>query len=220
MKLPTHNHYDSHRKTTWLYFDDDTARESIIRGGMCFPIAYRSLHGINTKGYAVVAGQDLADGKIYIYSQRPWVTIENILATEGDPKFPVNAVKYPGLSHWFNEVWKDYYCNRFYYAQPEELSRRFRLQISRSFMIGHRPYMIEVPICSTDDFMSVIWHWIKSEKIIIEDDSEIMKDLGELKVEDKDVPPSLHALGCCLLSYDRFPWRAPYKPPVQEVFVR
>lgn len=219
MKLPTHRHFDIHRKTTWLYFDDEEPRESYMRGGICFPMKYKSPQGIENKGYAVIGGQNVKTGIVHIYEQMSWVTVDDILATDGDPEMPVNAVKYPGFSHWLNKVWNEYFSQTFYFNQSEELSRRFRLQILRSFMINPKPRIVEVPISDKLDFLSSIWLWVKTERIKIGLGTELLKNLDTLQKDDKTMYPSVYALGCCLLGLERFPWRKPYERPIQEVLV-
>ena len=49
-----HRYFDNHRKTSWLYFDDNSSRECYMRGGICFPIKYQSLSGIGNNGYTVI----------------------------------------------------------------------------------------------------------------------------------------------------------------------
>lgn len=220
MKLPSSSHYDTYRKTTWLHFDDEYPRESVMKGGICFPVRYRTDRGTNeTEGYAVLGGQDLNTGNVYIYSQTSWLSIDNVLAVEGDPELPVNAIKYYGLSGWLNKAWTDYYCRSFYYNQPEELSRRFRLHITRSFTVDPKPYIIEVPNYNDDEIISTVGYWVKIKKVKIEEKSQLIKDLSNMMQDDKHVTPSVHALGCCLLAFDRFPWRKPYQKPVQEIIL-
>jgi len=215
MKKPIHRYFDNHRKTSWLYFDDEeNPRECYMRGGICFPIRYESLMGIDNHGYAIIAGQDLKTGIVHVFEQMNWVTIDDILAKDES-----NAVKYSGLSHWLNMAWNQYFMQAFYFSQPDELSRRFRLQVLRSPMINPKPRFIEIHINNTDDLLSAIWHRIKTGLLEIEKDSEIASLLKETKVENKEIFPQIHALGCCLLGLEQYPWRKPYEQPIQEILV-
>jgi len=214
MNKPNHRYYDNHRKTSWLYFDDESSRECYMRGGICFPMKYQSLTGIGNHGYIVIAGQDLKTGIIHIFEQMNWVTIDDILSRD-----ITNAIKYPGLSHWFNMGWNKYFIQSFYFNQPDELSRRFRLQIIRSLMINPKPRFVEIDINNQNDLLSVISHRIKTGMLEIEKDSEIGTLLKETMVEDKELYPQIHALGCCLLGFEQYPWRKPYEQPIQEILV-
>lgn len=214
MLKPNHRYFDNHRKTSWLYFDGESSRECYMRGGICFPFKYQSLKGIANHGYAVIAGQDLKTGIVHVFEQINWVTIDDILS-----KDIKNSIKHPGLSHWLNMAWNKYFIQAFYFNQPDELSRRFRLQILRSLMISPKPRFVEVFINNKDDLLSAIWHRIKTGRLEIEKDSEIANILKETMVEDKELFPQIHALGCCLLGFEQYPWRKPYEQPIQEILV-
>ena len=185
-----------------------------MRGGICFPFKYQSLKGIENHAYAVIAGQDLKTGIVHVFEQINWVTIDDILS-----KDIKNSIKYPGLSHWLNMAWNKYFIQTFYFNQPDELSRRFRLQILRSLMISPKPRFVEVSINNKDDLLSAIWHRIKTGQLEIEKDSQIANILKETMVEDKELFPQIHALGCCLLGFEQYPWRKPYEQPIQEILV-
>jgi len=220
MIKPAHRYFDNHRKTSWLYFDKGDPRECYMRGGICFPVKYKSLTGIDNHGYAVMAGQDLKTGIIHVFEQVNWVTIDDILSKgTSQESLPMNAIRYPGLSHWFNMCWNKYFMQTFYFNQPDELSRRFRLQIIRSPMINPKPRIVEMFINSKDDLLSGIWHRIKTGQLEIEKGSEIGDVLKDTMVEDKILFPQIHALGCCLLGFEQYPWRKPYEQPIQELLV-
>ena len=186
-----------------------------MRGGICFPVKYQSLKGIDNHGYAVIAGQDLKTGIVHVFEQINWVTIEDIVAKD----IITRPVKYYGLSHWLNMAWNRYFTQTFYFSQPDELSRRFRLQVIRSAMINPKPRFMEIHINDRDELLSVIWHRIKTGLLEIEKDSELAKVLKEATDENKELFPQIHALGCCLLGMEQYPWRKPYEQPVQEILV-
>lgn len=185
-----------------------------MRGGICFPMRYQSLTGIAHHGYAIIAGQDIKTNVVHIFEQMNWVTIDDILE-----KNITNAVKYPGLSHWFNMGWNKYFMQTYYFSQPDELSRRFRLQVLRSAMINPKPRFVELHIDNKNDLLSSIWHRIKTGMLEIERNSEIANILQETMIEDKELFPQIHALGCCLMGFEQYPWRKPYEQPVQEILV-
>ncbi|MCK4716977.1 MAG: hypothetical protein KAT54_09245, partial [Candidatus Marinimicrobia bacterium] len=214
MEKPNYRYFDNHRKTSWLYFDKDESRECYMRGGICFPVKYQSLTGIDNHGYAIIAGQDLKTGRVHVFEQMNWITTDDILAKMYDGKMPINAIKYPGLSHWLNMAWNKYFLQTFYFSQPDELSRRFRIQIIRSLMINPKPRFVDVSINNKDDLLSAIWHRIKTGQLEIEKDSEIGNILKETMVEDRELFPQIHALGCCLLGFEQYPWRKPYEQPI------
>jgi len=220
MQKPIHRYFDTHRSTSWLYFEAGDPKECYMRGGICFPFKYESLKGIDNHGYAVIAGQDFKTDIVHVFEQINWITIDDILSKGASQEsLPMNTIKYPGLSHWFNMGWNKYFIQTFYFNQPDELSRRFRLQIIRSKMINPKPRFVEIDINNKDDLLSGIWHRIKTGKLEIEKDSEIAEILKGTMIDDKEVFPQIHALGCCLLGFEQYPWRKPYEQPIQEILV-
>ena len=121
-------------------------------------------------------------------------------------QFEQKKIKYPGLSHWFNEMWNKYFIRKYFFHQPEELSRRFRLQMRRSPMIDPKPRLIEMEVVDKEDMVSVMWHWIKTGKIEISKESEVAINLQEMgKDSSQDMTPAIHALGCCLIGIEKYP---------------
>ena len=215
MIKPIHKHYDTHRRTTILYFDHEPDRpiEFYMRGGICWPIRYENPTGqIDNSGYVLMAGQDVKTGRVMIFEETQWVTIDNIL---GDN----HVIRYPGLSHWFNKVWEGYFAQSFYWQQEDELARRFRLQILRSKMIHPKPRFVEVPYSDTSDMISCIWTMLKANKLNRASGTVLQQQLEMVKEGDKQVLPAVHALGCCLLGFERFPWREPKEPEIREILV-
>ncbi len=213
MDKPESRHFDPIRKTSFLHMPNGEIRESYIRGGISFPYRYKTASGINNHGYIVLSGQDIKTSKVYIYEQMNWVTIDDIL----DDK---NKIKYNGLSHWLNKMWNEYYGRTFCFHQPEELSSRFRLQIKRSPMIQPKPRIIDMEVVDKNDLVSIIWHWVKTEKIEIEKESMVALNLQEMMKDSvAEMTPAIHALGCCLLGIERYPWRKPYQENIREILI-
>ena len=213
MNKPIHRHFDNHRKTTMLYFDDeDHPRECYMRGGICFPIQYKVQDEIEINGFAVMAGQDVVTKQIYIFEQTQWVTIDDILS-------PNRGIRYDGLSHWLNRIWSKYFAQTFYFIQPDEVYRRFSLQILRSPMISPKPRIVEIYGDEPRNLIPVIWRLIKTGSLEIERESILAEQLSQSFTDDKKLLPAVHALGCCLMGIERYPWRKPYEQPIREVLV-
>lgn len=212
MIKPIHRHYDHHRRTSMLFFDDHESMEVYMRGGVCWPIRYEYKGQIAVNGYVLMAGQDVVTGIVYVFEQMEWVTIDNILV-DG------NVLRYPGLSHWFNHAWNQYFAQAYFWQQDDELARRHRLQVLRSKMVDPKPRFIEVPYSDTSDVISCIWARLAAKTLKRERDTVLNEQLEAVKAGDKQVLPAVHALGCCLLGLERFPWRKPMDRPIQEILV-
>lgn len=209
---PIHKNYNAERKTTLLFFDDHDPMECSMKGGVCWPVPFERNGVMDTVGYAVMAGMDLASGVVYVFEQVPWVVIDDIIGAGG-------IVKYEGLSHWLNRIWTDYFASVFYFLQTDEVSRRFRLQVIRSNMIRPKPRFVELPPVDVSDLIGVVWRLIKEGRLRFDKGSEIDRDLTSVKEGDKQLFPAVHALGCCLTGFDRFPWRKPYEQSIREILI-
>ena len=216
MLKPTSRYFDNHHKTSFLYFDDGSIRESYMRAGICFPVRYQTMTGaFGNHGFIIAAGQDVKTGKVHVYDGTPWVAIDDILDKD-------NRVEYPGLSHWLNKTWGELFLQTFYFHQPDEMSRRYRLQILRSQMVVPKPRIVELPPVDVADMLSAIWHFVKTGAIEIESGSDLaiaLAPLGKNNPVGGQLHPAVHALGCCLIEIERFPWRAPYEKPIIERLV-
>lgn len=212
MNKPTRRTYDKHRKTSWLFFDDAEPMEVYVKGGICFPEKYKTSEGIKTNGYAVLGCQDIKTQKVYIFEQMSWVTIDDILEDES------NQIKWEGLSHWFNKCWTEYFGSNFYFCQEDELTKRYRIQISRSPMINPKPVMIETIAEKRENIIGNIWHWVMTERVRMQE-SELHAHLIMTKEDDTQFFPAVHALGCCLMAFERSPWREPKPKPLEEILI-
>ena len=214
---PVNKHFDVYRKTVTLFFDDHESMECYMRGGICFPVYFEIQGVVDVSGYAIMAGQDVLTGKIYIFEQIPWVSIDNILDDN-------NVLKYRGLSHWFNQVWAEYFADTYFWQQPDQVSRRIRLQVIRSVMINPKPRFVEVPLpgqnqARTTDIVSSIWPRLKAKTLLRSGETPLEAQLAMVKTGDKQVLPAVHALGCCLMGIERYSWRKPVERPIREILI-
>ena len=219
---PINKHYDPNRKTTTLFFDGRPSMECYMRGGICFPISFEDEQGMtDISGYAVLCGQDVYTKLIWVFEDISWVSIDNIVDQQS------NILRYHGLSHWLNKAWSEYFANVFFWQQPYHLVKRHRIQIIRSEMINPKPRFVEVPVTTgnqymTTDFISAIWEKLKSKTLMHgikgEPETEIQRQLAKIKMGEKQMFPGVHALGVCIMGFNRYPWRAPTERPIQEVF--
>ena len=212
MIKPLSAQYKHDRKTSMLYFDEQDPMEFCMRGGICWPIKYEINGRIDTNGYAVMAGMDVDSKVVYVFEEQQWVTIDHIIRD--------NKIEHHGLSQWFNRLWNDYFASKFYFHQPHQLAKRFRLQASRSDMIKPKPKFKELPPTDTDDIVAAIWHIVKEGALKYTKGGLVEEQLKMVKAGDKQVLPAVHALGCALVGLARYPWRKPYQKPIQEIFIK
>lgn len=214
---PTNRHAEIERGTSMLYFEGQTPHEFYLKGGLCYPASYeipgedsRMIRDI--KGYAVMAGMDIRTKIVYVFEATSWRSIDNII----DPQ--TGRITEQGLSHWFNNVWGTYFARKFYWHQRPDMARRYHIEIIRSQMIRPQPEIIEAPTTDVAELLDCIWLYNSQGRLKytgFEDPikktgpTELHQQLEMVRAGDKQLMPAVHALGCCLLSMERFPLRLP-----------
>lgn len=199
MIRPTKAYPNLDKGTSTLVFGDQY-REFYVLGGICWPTQFKLLDKPpDIMGYAIVAGKDLETEAVHVFEQREFVTIEHIFNSK-------QMVQYEGLAPWFNTMWSRYYCNKYYFNQPDELSRKHHLDIIRSQTITCRPQIIDIPMPDGKDALHAIWRHVKLGKLTAEKDTPLAEHMGFAKYDEKATPP-VHALACLLVGLDRHPYR-------------
>jgi len=202
VKKPIERHYNEKNDTTVLFFTEaETGNEYYMRGGVCWPITVETAGDKDVQGCALLGGQDIETKIITIFEQIDFLTIDNII----DDKTQI--IEYYGLGSWFNQGWAKYYAKKFFYNQPFEMAKKYRLEIIRSKMIMPNPQIISVPFVEDDEAYHMIWKMIKTKRIRIKKGSLLHEQIAMSKKGDKRMLPAVHSLACMLLGYERFPYR-------------
>lgn len=202
--------YNQDRSVT-LYFDFDEEElrypqaEFDIRGGICWPVTYRKDGYIDSQGYIVVAGKNLETGVITIFEQKDFIVVEPIINQD------TQIIEYPGISNFINSAFSKYYCRKYYWHQNLELSKKWRLDVSRSPMIEPKPTLIEIPWGEDQDADHLIFLMIKRRLLRHDPNAELYNQLQAVKQDYKkktnQILPAVRSLQCVLMAMERFPFR-------------
>lgn len=207
MNKPKKAHYERLRDTSILYFPwDEAAQENpqgeyYMRGGICWPeMVERPEVPSDYQGYAMMGGQEVESKIVYIFEQRSYEVIENII----EPKD--GTIQYEGLAAWLNRCWSRYFARDFYWHQDFELTKSHRLEIIRSLFIQPKPQLIEVPWHDGHE-PHAIWKYVKLNRLQWGAGTQLHEELQRAKAGDKRKAPAVHALQCLLAGLERYPWR-------------
>jgi len=193
MDKPKKATFNQRRETSTLYFKDfDDSREFYLRGGVCWPEG-------DADGFAIMGGQQINNGHVYVFEQIEFATIDDIRDKE-------QGIKYHGLTSWLNRCWSKYFARLYFWNQPQDLHDRFRLQVYRSSSIQPKPAFIEAPLTSEEDSRSLVVDYIRTGGVSIEAGSELAKQLEVSRHDDKAQLPAARALGRCLAGLQRYPF--------------
>lgn len=167
-----------------------------VRGGIRWPNL--SVDGI-LDGFAVVCGQELDTGRIYVFEEKPFSTVENIYKDDGN-------LEYEGLSSWLNLMWTRYYCNTFYDNEWPEARKVFHLQVLRSHNITPKPRMPEVFWREDGEPLSRMWELGQAHKLIFGKDGKVHNAVRMVTADVGRRPSSaVWSLLCCLTGILRCP---------------
>jgi len=118
MDKPRKATFNAKRETSTLYFKDfDDSREFYLRGGVCWPEG-------DSDGFALLGGQNVKGNRVHIFEELEFVTVDDIIQD--------GQIRYHGLSSWLNRAWSKYFAKLYFWEQPQDLHKRFSLQVYRS----------------------------------------------------------------------------------------
>ncbi len=192
MELPKNRHYNLDKETSTLYFEDREPGEFYMRGAIFWPEA--------GSGFAIMAGLEIDTGKVHIFEQRSFLTVENILK-------PDRTIEYEGVAAWFNRCWSRYFADSYFWNQDVQLEKRFRLQVIRSQMIEPKPHFIEAPFGDENEARHLSFEYGRTGRLLIEKDSELAQQLELSEHDEKTQYPAVRALGRLLIGLERYPFR-------------
>lgn len=195
MKKPLDKHKNED-DTSRLYFDhNEEYADYYMRGGICWPAT-------DQPGFILLAGQDVHTQKVFIFEQREFLTVNNILHPEK------NTIEHKGVASFFNGCWNRYFARKYYWHQSWELHKSHRLEVMRSKQtINPSPVLIEISWPDEKDVRGLIWKYQKLGRIAVQKDTKLAHAIMEAKNSDREVLPPVHALQCLLAGLERHPWR-------------
>jgi hypothetical protein len=192
MNKPRKATYNQRRETSTLYFKNlDDSKEFYMRGAVCWPEG-------DSDGFAIMAGQQIDNGQVYVFEQAGFITIDDIRGKD-------QIIKYHGLASWLNRCWSKYFARRYFWNQPQAIHDRFRLQIYRSRSVEPKPGFIEIDLGKTEE-RPLVADFIRTELLIVGKDSELAEQLDIARQDEKAELPAVRALGRCLAGLQRFPF--------------
>lgn len=200
IERPAICNFDSTDKTSMLSFSDGTGGRFYMRGGICWPV-YDPAQG-SIDGFALMAGEDVRTGEIYVFEQVSFVTINHVLGKDG-------AVEYLGLSAFFNRCWSDYFGRSFFVPSTgtDDINRRYQLQIYRSNMIEPKPSFVEVPVFDGAQGAQLIFEKVAAKKLKHKANDKLHLALTAFSLDSQKMNPQVTALAACLFGLEAMPYR-------------
>ena len=193
---------DFRRETVKLLFEDRPSREFFMRGALAWPEGERD-------GFVIVAGLDLANQNIWIFREFPFISVEHFYS-EGD-------IVRKGLFQFFDECRSRFYCQTYFFSQPDELHHRFTNYIYKTPTIPWpKPEFIRVRFSDQEIADNIIREALvrdtlhgnrRESKVFNEIFGLTGDDEAKKKARERSLP--IHALRCLLAGYEYYPWVDP-----------
>ena len=193
--------YEPRRKTTRAIYSDRPQHEFYMRGGVCWPYAQYMGVRASLQGYAVLCGQDVRTGAVYVLKHTGFKTIDPMI----HPK--TQMVINPGLSPWLNKCWQQWYCRKYFWHDLSATSLVYRAAVSRSEMCQPKPSFPEAKWQDDDSARATLYAMAMEGQFFA--DEELMNELMKPENMEAKLHPLTHAIVCALVGLNKHPWREP-----------
>jgi hypothetical protein len=175
-----------------LYFRDfDDSREFYLRGAVTWPDG-------DSDGFALLGGQNVKGNRVHIFEELEFVTVNDIIQD--------GQIRYHGLASWLNRAWSKYFAKLYFWEQPQDLHKRFSLQVYRSSSVEPKPGFIEISLSGKDEPRHIVNEYVKAGRLTLDKDSELAKQLEFARLDEGAHLPAVEALGRLLAGLQRFPF--------------
>jgi hypothetical protein len=193
MKRPRKAEHNLNRGTSTLYFEKvDDSGEFYIRGGVFWPE--------QENGFIILAGQDIDSKIVHIFEEQSFLAVDHVHR-------PDQSIEFYGLAPFFEKCWKGYCGQKFFWRQPPQIGKQFRLDITRSQMINPKPLFVEAPFSDESEARNLIFEYSRLGRLNIEEESDLHRQLEITKDDEKAHLPAVFALGRALAGIKRYPFR-------------
>lgn len=198
-------HFDKENR----FFPTDRAVDFYMRGAVCWPATVGTGIDTATEGYLLVAGQELATKRIYIFEQTPFVCIDPITSPE------TGNIQYEGISQRLVIWWSRYYVDTFYWHDHMDTHNRYLRQLIHSEFLNPKPWFVEVIWHDEAQAQAALWQVITEERLRHwageMPDKGVMEPLYSALLILRDqgkVLPAAKAGMALAMGYEKFPWRS------------
>lgn len=145
-----------------------------------------------------MGGQQINNGQVFVFEQIEFATIDDIIQD--------GQIRYHGLSSWLNRCWSKYYAKLYFWNQPQDLHKRFSLQVYRSNSIEPKPGFIKISLSGKEEARYIFNEYVKAGRLTLDKDSELARQLEFARLNTDAHLSAVEALGRLLAGLQRFPF--------------
>jgi hypothetical protein len=196
------------RRTSTLYFDDDTRGEYFLRGGLCFPFTQVQADRYRTEGYALLVGYDVDTEMRVLLEFTPFTGIAHKVRADG-------TLEREGLCSFLATCWCNYGARTFYAHDEGALGDSFKIIVQRDEAIVPKPVFIDLVWPGAPGAAEQVIHHLVARKLLT-GPKEFAEEMRKASAQGVGTPAK-HALICALLGMEQHPWRKPREREVPQV---
>jgi hypothetical protein len=183
-----------------LFFEDRASRDFYIRGSVVWPKKVYTPRPQVKDGFALLAGQTMDTGQVWIFEEVEFLTIDNYC----DPD--TQAMERAGLQEFFLMCWSRYGCHAFFFSEDHQVHKRYLLQCYDNDMIQPKPVFLRTPYVEEERVRdNIVEEYIALGKLRGNQNSKLYQHLTTVSVDDE--PHGVHAIRCLLAGYEANPRR-------------
>jgi len=191
----TSNKDPNDHRATWLHFEGGGKLKFYMRGSIAWPEG-------SQEGFATMAGIELLSGKIIVFDQFRFWTIEHMLNPDGTIKKREDGDGWQlGLIQFILDCVKKYSCCTFFHGgQQIDVARRHLIMVYKNAMLPRYAQFVEVPYVSEvgDDLIrekTKLRQYVVQERTPL---AESIKQWINMQASGTGDSNAVHALRCLL----------------------
>jgi len=188
------------RRTSTLYFDDDTRGEYYLRGGLCFPFTQVQADRYRTEGFALLCGYNVDTEMRVLFEFTPFTSVAHVIRADG-------TLEREGLCSFLARCWCNYGARTFYAHDEGALGDSFKIIVQRDPTIVPKPVLIDLVWPGAPGAAEQVIHHLVSRKLLT-GPKEFAEEMRKASAQGAGTPAK-HALICALLGMEQHPWRKP-----------
>ena len=165
-------------------------RDMYVRGSIAWPAG--GLAGA-VPGYALIAGQDIKTGIVYIFDE--------YAAQTHEPLYNEAKHKEIGFKLFFNNAWSRFGCRTFFYQENELVHKHWAGQVYKDLLL--RPFrnsFIRTPFDDVEIADNIIHERFHTDMLKASAQSDLFNHYKNVDSRQR------HALRCLMVGYARHPW--------------
>ncbi|MBT3192563.1 MAG: hypothetical protein HN341_08410 [Verrucomicrobia bacterium] len=170
----------------------------LLRGAVCWPMSVSPMIGGGFYGFALLAGMHVSSGRIHIFEEQRFATVEHVYEPSG-------MIERQGVASFFGRVFDTYIEVRYFCHQGLDTVRKYRRQVKETRMVAEPGPQFKRREWPEDfDPIQAVHEAIETRRLFYRRDGDAFKALQTLQARPDALGPEILALACVLRGLRRY----------------